>query len=259
MHIPASPRVIYAKHPLTGVACQLNFPPILQIETEVPAAFQERIRQQYMVYEPSRTVNLPPELINIPLRGGSAQHRFLDNTPDSAVWSVTLTPTSLAMSTTHYERWEYFRQRFADPLAAFIEIYKPAFFTRVGLRYQNTIRRSNLGIKDVPWSELLHPYIAGILPVVDDEQDVEAIQTVNVLKLDEDRKVRLGHGMLIEDETSEPIYIIDNDLYSERKLEIQDAGTVLDSLNGASGNLFRWCITERLHNALEPGPVEQLG
>ena len=38
---PDTPRVVYNKNPLFEVLCQLRFPHILRIETEIPAAVPE--------------------------------------------------------------------------------------------------------------------------------------------------------------------------------------------------------------------------
>jgi uncharacterized protein (TIGR04255 family) len=39
--------------------------------------------------------------------------------------------------------------------------YSPAFFNRIGLRYRDVIRRSELSLANVPWNELLRPELAG--------------------------------------------------------------------------------------------------
>src|SRR5258708_3916112 len=56
---PPSPRVIYEKHPLTQVVCQLRFPPILRIQAEPPAAFQEHVRAHFPFMDRLPTVTLP--------------------------------------------------------------------------------------------------------------------------------------------------------------------------------------------------------
>ena len=47
MPFPEATRVIYHKNPLTDVICQLRFPPILKIDSEIPSLFQDTIREQY--------------------------------------------------------------------------------------------------------------------------------------------------------------------------------------------------------------------
>src|SRR5256885_3722562 len=59
---PDSPRVIYGKAPLTAVICQLRFPPILRIESTVPADFQERVRTQFPLLDRPVQIGLTPGL-----------------------------------------------------------------------------------------------------------------------------------------------------------------------------------------------------
>ena len=45
MPFPVTKRIIYKKNPLVEVICQLRFPPILSIDTEIPARFQGAIKK----------------------------------------------------------------------------------------------------------------------------------------------------------------------------------------------------------------------
>lgn len=47
---PETPRVIYAKNPLFEVICQLRFPAILKIDSEIPAGFQEKLRASFPLF-----------------------------------------------------------------------------------------------------------------------------------------------------------------------------------------------------------------
>ena len=47
MPFPETDRVIYAHNPLEQVICQFRFPPILRIDSELPAQFQDRIRHEF--------------------------------------------------------------------------------------------------------------------------------------------------------------------------------------------------------------------
>jgi uncharacterized protein (TIGR04255 family) len=263
MLFPTSPRVIYGKNPLIGVTCQFTFPAILRIGPEVPAAFQERVRQQYPVFEETRGMNLkirlPPQIANAPnppIRLGNASYQFIDdNSPNGAVWTVGLNQESLSLSTSKYERWEDFKDHLIQPLQAFVDIYAPAFFTRIGLRYQDVICRSHLGIEHMSWKELLNTHIAGMFLAVEDEGDIEHKHAQAVVKLDDYRKVLIQHGSITEKESLEQCYLIDNDIYTENRTEAPNVQNVLDSLNEASGRIFRWCITDPLHQALDPHPV----
>jgi uncharacterized protein (TIGR04255 family) len=61
MPFPKSQRVIYRRNPLEQVICQLKFPIILRIENELPAEFQERIRDRYPILTEPQMLTSGPE------------------------------------------------------------------------------------------------------------------------------------------------------------------------------------------------------
>jgi uncharacterized protein (TIGR04255 family) len=260
MSLPDVPRVIYGKNPLQAVICQLRFPPILRIAAEPPANFQDQIRQEYPLFR-ERTgfvaPGIPPEMLQAlqselsPFLGSGRTFDFL--TTDEQ-WQLSLNQQHLALTATSYERWEGFRQHLESPYRWLLEIYRPSFFSRVGLRYRDVIRRSALGLADVPWSELLSPVIAGELGPQPIAENVEHAAREFVLRLvDVNGRVRVRHGILPQD--SESCYVIDADFFLEPKTETNHAFAVLDAFNKQAGRLFRWCISERLHCAMEPRSV----
>lgn len=159
---PASPRVIYGRPPLRSVVCQLRFPTVLRIETTVPADFQDSIRQAYPLYERGNLVGLPLPIEQIPsevqqLLGASnlrAPHVF--KSADGAS-TIQLLPDSITLTTTKYERWEFFRRSADAAVNALIRIYSPSFVTRVGLRYTNVVLRSEANVEGQEWTKLLDP------------------------------------------------------------------------------------------------------
>src|SRR5262249_53890956 len=133
-------------------------------------------------------------------------------------------------------------------------------YDRVGLRYQNLIRRSELGLEGVEWRDLLQPHIAGEFsqPEVAREIEQAARQVVVNLAVDHG-KVQIQHGLIRLSDAAktenEVCFGIDADFYREERSEIEDARSALDNLNKRARSVFRWCITERLHSAMEPKPL----
>jgi uncharacterized protein (TIGR04255 family) len=78
---------------------------------------------------------------------GPVQHIFETQDRKS---SVTLSRDSLTLKTTSYTRWEAFRAEIEGARAAFEQIYTPASYSRLGLRYVDFIRRSILELNDIP-------------------------------------------------------------------------------------------------------------
>ena len=65
--------------------------------------------------------------------------------------------------TLKYEQWEDMMRRFEQPLKVFSEVYDQSYFERVGLRYVDAIKRSELGLEGVEWKELIKPHLLGLI------------------------------------------------------------------------------------------------
>ena len=259
MVFPESPRVIYEKNTLSEVICQLRFPTILRIESESPADFQERVRGEYPLFREKHGPDLPPDVpaemakVFAATLPAAKAYNFLSA---DEVWTVSLTKDFLALTTNRYERWEDFKARLESPREALVDFYKPAFFSRIGLRYINVIRRSTLGFdNDTSWSDLLKDWVLGELARSELIGRVEHVAREAVVELEQESKVRIRHGLAKDGETGELVFAIDADYFTEQRTEVGDAIATLDRFNRESGHLFRWYATERLHRAMGPGEV----
>lgn len=261
MPIPESPRVIYGVPALEEVICQVKFPSILRIGSEAPADFQNIVRRQFPLFEEKDQVlpeGLPPqiaEIMSIDLKAKSKgkAYNFISEERD---WTVSLTRDFLALSTTNYSRWEDFRAHLDEPLRALHETYEPSFYTRIGLRYRDVIIPSKFGLDGVPWTELLKPFAAGALSEESVMDEVNESESGFKISLGEGvGEVQVKHFLAKVRGTDEPCYVIDADYFTNIQTEINDAIEKLNVLNSFAGRLFRWFITDRLHNAMEPNQV----
>ncbi|MBI2842217.1 MAG: TIGR04255 family protein [Armatimonadetes bacterium] len=260
MPFPESERVLYKKNPLAEVICQLRFPSILRIGADVPADFQDRVRNDYPIYSlqgPSVYPEIPPALadvmerINLPRPPGSVTHRFA--AVDSKRY-ISLSQNFVALVEKEYSKWELFRQEMQKAEAAAREVYFPAFYSRVGLRYKDVISRQRLGLDGAKWKDLLKPHILGELGAADVEEQIVESRAETVINVPDvpDAHVRLVHGIVELTPTREECYLIDADFWIERKDGTYEPFDVLDRFNRLAGRLFRWAITDTLHNAMEP-------
>jgi uncharacterized protein (TIGR04255 family) len=261
MLFPDSERVIYDKNPLIQVICQLRFPAILKIDSELPVEFQERIRHKYPIFREKATgteqipqeftQQLPPAIVSSLFGGGNKASEFVT---DDDLWVVTLTRDFLALTSNQYKHWEQFKEHLQEPFAALQGIYGPAYFSRVGLRYQNVIQRSQLALSDSKWSDLINPSIAGELSDSEIATAVQETATVTLLNLgDSSGQVRIRHGLAKNNENNEQCYMIDSDFFTDQRTEVENGINILNTFNSANRRLFRWCITDKLHDAMEPG------
>lgn len=261
MPFPESDRVIFEENPITEVICQLRFPTVLAIAAEAPAEFQDRLRDTYPIYvREDAASRFPPEVAA--LVGGLAAgmpsqgvtHRFEN---EDATLQISLTSEFVAITSRIYVRWEHFRSEVERAKEALEAVYAPAFYTRIGLRYQDVIDRKHLKLEDQPWSELVKPELLGLLSAEQSVSDsVMTTRSDNLVKMAEvpEAAIKLTHGIV--DSSDGSAYGVDADLFLAQRIGGEDVLGVLDTFHREAGNLFRWAITPRLHDALRPRPID---
>lgn len=250
-------RAIYRKHPIAEVSCQLRFPTILKIESEPPSSYQEMVRTTFPLYSKESTSDIPEDLAKVLpqdlLKGATTTNHIFSSSDQNR--SVELSSSSLIVSTHEYSTWASFKEQFLPPLNAFDQCYKPHLLNYLGLHYQDVIRRSSLGFApDTPWYELIKPGILGEL-ADENSKDSEFLVCLKqlVVKLpDNSGFLAIQHGLGNDDQLNETVYIIESTFFSKDKVVIAHAETILDSFNSKAGSFFRWCITDKLHQAMEP-------
>ncbi len=263
MPFPPSNRVIYERNPLQEVICQLRFPPILEISSQEPAAFQNTIRAVYPLYERDEPgIGLPKEFpreVAALLRGSGIDapptHKFL--TEDSSRM-ISLSRDFVAVSDKQYLRWEKFREEVGRAVQAIEKVYNPSFYSRIGLRYRDVIDKSDLELADEKWDSLVKESLIGVLGTQEVGDFVQKIWTEASIKIDEvpGGAVTLRHGLRDDPDGGNLKYVIDADFFTTAKEAMEDVFGVLDRFNKMAGYLFRWAIKEKLHRALIPVAVE---
>jgi uncharacterized protein (TIGR04255 family) len=264
MPFPESQRSIFTRNPLQEVICQLRFPPILSIGTSPPADFQAIVRTEYPFYESEHSLGIPPELNGLFERlsvkpPAALVHRFMtDESEDVSSRQIALTNSFLAIHTKSYVRWEEFHTDILRAQTTLEHIYAPVFYSRIGLRYLNVIDRDLLELSGIGWDELLNPALAGLLRSADVRADVTQITTQTVLNLNDEfgSSLSLRFGLAEQPEADSRVFVVDADFFTTQRTEKTNVERILASYNRAAGNLFRWAISERLHAALGPVPVE---
>lgn len=258
--VPDVPRVLYQQNPLAQVICQLRFPSVLRVDAELPAGFQDKVREKLPVYREAEIDGLPPGIQQMPdevlnlLRLAAKKKPRTFASLDGA-WEVTLNKDALALATTSYQRWEEFRRHLDLAVNALHTEYSPALYTRIGLRYRNLIKRSELNLGEAAWGELLRHHLAGELVDTEVEASVESAARYTVFRLPQfGAKVGMRHGLVLDG--NEMCYGLDNDFYIESNTECGNAVDVLQFFSKQAHRLFRWCISDRLHDAMGPRPLE---
>lgn len=267
MLFPETQRIIYNKNPLDQVICQLRFPTILRIDNQSPFEFQESIREHYPLYNEDSQDNLDipaDQLDQIPqtiiskllTRAPSKKVQYRFSSEDEN-WTISLTNNFLALTAKKYNRWENFRDHLEIPLLAFEKFYAPPFYSRIGLRYVNVIKKSSLGLENSNWFDLISPAILGLLSssIIDEKTIKNSFTTDEIHLPDSQDIIKLNHGLAITTDDEEIVYVIDNDFFTQKRTEVTDAYAKLDTFNHRGGSLFRFCITDFLHTAMEPANI----
>lgn len=252
-------RCIYNHNQLADVICQLRFPTILSIGANIPAEFQEAIREQFPKYTVQKDVPAPK------IKGAPGNLR-IENQPEiinyqfssaDGVWRVNLTNNFISLSCNKYTCWEDFAKHLDKPLAAFIRIYKPAYFERVGLRYLNFISRKSLSLDATPYSELIAPCYLGLLQEEDVPEHTVMRSTVDAemnIRGGCRLKVHAGPGLvkINNKQDTEVRFIFDQDLFMPGNVPINLAAGAMETLHGQAFSIFRNAITDTLHDAMDP-------
>lgn len=262
MPIPDSPRVVYENNPLQKVICQLRFPTILSIAAEQPAAFQEQIRDAYPIYERESSLVVPEQLRdvlrNVKLANASDAVRHAFRTADGQR-ALFLAQDFLALEEERYSRWEAFSSELARALAALQSHYKPSFFSRVGLRYQDVVDRSTLpDVAGEPWTALIRAELLGLVGSAELGAEVTGFDSTSVLKLTEvpGAFARVSSSFVArKDHAGEVGLLVDTDFFVENQTPTSDAHSILSEFNRIAGRLFRWAILDRLKMALRPSAL----
>lgn len=243
--------------------CQLRFPAILSIGAQEPAAFQERIRGDYPRYQLNQDRPAPRVVgANTPNPTLETQKPINNYTflSEDNRWKVNLTSGFIALSTVGYTRWEDFAGRLDKVLAEFIEIYHPAFFERVGLRYVNAVSRKRLHLEESDWADLIQPAWLGVMaePDVAEKDLTKCAVDVEMALEDNCRaKIHAGLGLLGDGKRDPEVkFILDDDLSSAGSIQISQVPDLLQTLHTYADRIFRGAITSELHTAMGPEPID---
>lgn len=255
-------RCRYDNNQLADVICQLRFPEILTINTTPPANFQEEIRAAFPQYSTTMETAAPtisglPGNLQLQNQPATVNYQF---TSIDGIWRVNLTSKFISLTCNRYSTWEDFAKMLDKPLAAFIQLYKPAYFERIGLRYLNFISRERLGLANTPFRDMFTSPYLGLL---DDDEVTENLTLRNgvdaEISLPGGSRVKLhaGPGLVKQNgkQQKEIKFILDQDLYMSGNIPVNYSAAALQTLHSHAFPIFRGAITDLLHNALEPSPI----
>ena len=228
--------VIYQKAPLIDATYQVTFPQDLQISSAPPVGFQRKTKTRFPNF------SLTPDKTSYTF--ASADQR----------WHMVLGSSSLAVVARHYDGWETFQQHINLATETLQSEYTPPYFSRIGLRFRNIIRKSVLGLSDKEWDQLLQNKWTGDLAWSGVAGEMKATRSEVLMGLNGgDDLVCVRHGLVqIAQPTQEMGYLIDHDFFVNRQVLMAEIPKKLAEYHQAAQRFFKLWITDMLHQAMQP-------
>jgi len=249
--------------PLALVVAQIQFPPVLSIQTDdkALARFQDLLRDRYPYLSIGQQIG-----INIGPQGvepqGPPAGRIYQFTDADRAWVVSLTVESVALEARSYTDYADFSDRVLRLIDTVKEVYRIQMRQRVGLRYINEIRHPDVSaIND--WTSLLRHELLGL--VARDDFGPLIRSSLQELSLDlPNGRLTIRHGYLSQGTTVAPLpgdapkdegpfYLLDFDAFDEQVRDLEDhtLDELLQSYNHTMFQLFRWLVQDRLYDYLK--------
>jgi len=253
MLLPPYKRVIFKKNPLVNVSCHLQFYEPLTFDEASLNKLWESLRsffpylklQNALYFASLDEASKFPQTIP---RFASWSAAFLSK---DNCWQLNVMSNQFSLFCTTYERWEKFRECLELTLEG-LTPYLSKTCSRIDLRYIDVIQRSQLGLSEERWSNLLNPEIVGELKAF--EEDIEHVGRELILNLNDKfhSKLHVRHGYTKLEGSDELCYLIDTDVYSQTSQEILHVYEILTDYRDYAGRFFHWCIQPKLRESMEP-------
>jgi uncharacterized protein (TIGR04255 family) len=259
MSLPNYEWIRFKNNPLKMVIGQVRFAIIPRFHQDgFTSDFQEAVYSGYPKVSREQTVayQLSPDN----LRAGLGETIWRFSTRDN-LWSIIVGESAISLETRQYTSMRDFLARFQYILETAHETLHIKDRLRLGLRYTNEIRylqAENLA----QWRKLLNPKFVGFEASELLEGKVKhSLQEVQVQR--QDGILAIRHGLLegavvlpIENNLPKTkyFYLIDLDFYDMRECDLDISTTIkqMHNYNDIIYRFFRWTLSEKLYNFLEP-------
>lgn len=252
-------RVRYENSPLIEVIFQLRFPTILSINSSLPADFQEQIRVEFpFFYEQLEQQNeflINSQIDSAQIRkiGENKNYNFISYDQKS---KVNLTPSCISISTRNYIQWEVFKRQIEFIIPLFESIYKPSFYTRIGLRYVDAITRSGLNLSEKKWTELIQPHILGMITQEYEDGIKSYVSEIEYETQISDVFSKSHFELVHVNNNPELSFLIDCDYFTQNITHLSEMNKVADQLHTASSHFIQTAITDELSKAMKPVEIK---
>jgi len=242
INFPHKQEVRLQNPPLTEVVCQVRFPAILRILKEDPSDFQELIRSRFPEWEVeqgfmfrfpgSRSAEKPA------VEKETKIHRF--KTPDKENL-ISLAADFFALSTKNYTHWHDFVSDLSLAQETVSKVYKPAYATRIGLRYINRFSLKNTKAEN--FDQVLDLFNPDLTILLRNKAWTEPSEWLSQLVLSDNGAkltLRSGYGK----ENGEDFFLLDFDYFEEDKLSLDNLIKHVNQYHDVIYSAFRWSMKD---------------
>ncbi len=232
---------IFPKNFLNSVACEIRFDPLLTIQNKIPE-FQEKIRGGLPAFGIGKTFPLVESSITSPF-GGVSQWVFKSR---NEIKTLKVVFNKIVFIVSEYSTFEEFFREAFEYFNHFFEICGIESFFRIGLRFVNEFRLSEIEESpDVPLTKYFN--------IVLDEglfEDYNPFQFESTIRCEkDDNALFIKHEFSINPD-EEAIYVIDIDAFKAGELKKEDLETIIRDLHTLEVKEFHKSITDELVNVL---------
>ncbi len=227
LNLPDVKPVQYERNFIDTVVCELKFPIILDWENKHPASIQKELRRDYPFHKKIYLIDAlnkqeePEKSVSLNLQSKNKK------------WTVAIRADSIILETTAYLNFEDFSDKLDKILSVVKDKIDSDFFTRVGLRYINTISFSPDELEELINQDLIAPIIKNIYGTVK-----ECYQRVNGFT--EFGLFNFRHGIKPND-TPNQDYLLDFDYFKEG-VEISDSLELVKKFHEYNFKFFHWAL-----------------
>jgi len=233
----------FSRNFLASVVCELRFPTILELERESPLALRKALKSSYPIYEKSKSVSLEPNRATV--SEVDMKHNFVSRDRD---WKVLLGSSSIALETTNYQNFANFLKKFKVVIWEAKDLLDTDFYTRVGLRYVNTIPIDDEDANNVVgWvnDRLVGAFADGIFgDAISFNTEITGFSTIGGFT------IRHGIGRKKRKDLGFNSYFLDFDHYLEN-VDAGDLVKLLEAFHKVNFSLFYWCLGPKSKEKLE--------
>lgn len=239
--VPPAAASHFTKNFIRQAVCELRFPTLYEFDQlRPPVKFALALRKEYPSYNAVKDVDLI---------GGSPQvhgHQFKSK---KGRWTVTFRASAVSIETSNYDSFTELRERLAFIIKTAELVIDSDFFTRVGLRYINSVPYNEDDICD--W---INPQLVGVLGsgLYGDTKDHSARVSGSTVA----GSYLFQHGLAINQDSRKREYFLDFD-FSQEDVAISDTLEVVDVLHENEFSMFTWALGSTAKEYLGPSALKK--